>query len=79
HINLDARGTYSLSGNTIVCNFDDISWQGGDTSASNYFPGWTYNKPCTKIFTIVSLNVDSMILEREGKKYYLYNMLSYNK
>lgn len=74
--NLEARGKYTLSGKNIVCEFDDVFWDGGNSYAKDDFPGWTHNQPCTKTFTIVSLNVDCLILEREGKRYYLYNVLS---
>ncbi len=73
YISLDARGTYSISGKTIECNFTDVEWQGGGSDAKNYFPGWVYKQPCNKEFTIMSLNVETMTLMREGKMYIFYN------
>lgn len=49
---LDARGTYSVSGNKITCRFTDVSWEGGQyEDYKNIFPGWTYGQACTKVYT----------------------------
>lgn len=74
YIHLMAYGTYSFSGKTINCTFTDVSWQGGDSSAKNYFPGWKYMETCKKDFIINSLNVEVMSLTRDGKNYTLYNL-----
>lgn len=50
---LTAQGTYSVNNKTIICNFTDVSWEGGNYSQyANIFSGWEYNKPCTKTYTV---------------------------
>lgn len=72
YVYLEAKGTYSLSEKTIECTFTDVTWQGGNSSAKDYFPGWTYMETCRKDFTILNLNVDRMTLSQDGKTYTLY-------
>lgn len=73
YIWLDARGTYSLSGKTINGTFNDVSWQGGNSSAKDYFPGWTYGKTCYKTYTIDKIDTQCLQLLIDGTRYYLYN------
>lgn len=68
---LQAKGTYELSGNVLTCSFTEVSWQGGDLNQyANIFPGWSYNTPCTKVFTIQSNGDESIIvIDEKGNKY----------
>lgn len=73
YINLDAQGTYSLSGKTITCTFTDVWWQSGNSSAKDFFPGWSYGNTNIRIYTIESINVEIMVLTCDGKRYTYYN------
>lgn len=73
HINLNARGSYSLSDKTITCTYTDVSWQSGDSYAKDYFPEWNHGKTNTKIYTIESISVENLVLKCDGKTYRFYN------
>ena len=70
---MTAQGTYTLSGNKLTCNFTSVYWEGGNLSQyADIFPGWTYNKPCTKIFTIESNGDESIIVtDEKGNRIYM--------
>lgn len=51
-INLIADGTYSVSGSTVTCRFNDVDWEYGSSGTSGWFPGWTYGQSCTKKYVI---------------------------
>lgn len=72
-VNLSAKGSYSLSGKTITCTYTDIYWDFGDSIYKNYFPGWTFGKTNTKIYTMESINVEKMVLKCDGETYIFYN------
>lgn len=50
---LRAEGNYNVSGSSVTCRFTDVSWEYGASGTSNWFPGWTYGKSCTKTYKIV--------------------------
>lgn len=50
---LIATGTYYVSGQTITCHYSEVSWEGGQYSQyANIFPGWKYDTPTTKTYTV---------------------------
>lgn len=50
YVTLMASGSYSASGNKIVCYFSDIYWDGA-SAAPNLFPGWTNGSNAFKTYT----------------------------
>lgn len=70
HIDLSADGTYWLSGKSINCTFTDVIWQSGNDYAKDYFPGWTCGAVNNKVFTIVSISTEQLVLNINGKTQY---------
>lgn len=65
-VTLSAKGTYSVSGKTITCRFTDVYWENGqDSKYANIFPGWVYDKPCTKTYTVKKISDTNLWLECE--------------
>ena len=72
---LDARGTYTLSGNTVRCTYTDVSWTGGEYSGyENIFPGWTYGKSCTKTYTVKVEGTTLIFTMPDGKNIRFSNL-----
>lgn len=67
HITLVASGSFSVYGNSITCNFSDVSWEGGSYKP-NLFPGWTYGSSCVKTYTAQMMSSGALrITTPEGK------------
>lgn len=49
-ITLVASGTYSISGNTVKCEFTSVGWDYGDNGTANYFPEWKFGQNCVKYY-----------------------------
>lgn len=68
-VNLDARGTYSLSNSKIVARYTNVTWEGPSYGlALDYFPGWTYGKNRTVTYKIISLSRSRLRIENEDGK-----------
>lgn len=68
HYALDARGTYTLSGNTAICYFETVTWDCGYLPQNkNIFPGWTYNTPCTKRFSFEADGDNLIVTFEDGR------------
>jgi len=59
-VSLCASGTYSLNGSKATCQFTDVSWEGGTSGASKWFPGWVCNQSCTKVYDIEAVPPSSI-------------------
>lgn len=72
YISLRADGEYSLKDKKITCKYTEVEWEQGKDLTKNWFPGWSYGNPRTRIYTIKYISIDSIILEADdGKKYKL--------
>lgn len=62
--NLDARGTFSISGNTITATYGSVSVSTYLTSSemSSHFPGWSVGSSRTVKYTIKSLTDDFLVI-----------------
>lgn len=67
---LTAEGNFTLSGDKIVCEFDDVSWPGGYMDKyKNIFSGWEYDKPCVKSYDLFTEDTQKLVItESSGKK-----------
>ncbi len=71
-INLIADGTYSVSGSTVTCRFNDVDWEYGSSGTSSWFPGWTYGQSCTKKYVIeVTPSSSIKVTFPDGKEVYM--------
>lgn len=50
---LSAKGKFIVSGNTIICDYENVRWDGSEYSEyQNLFPGWVANKPCSREYEV---------------------------
>lgn len=60
---LTATGDYIINENIVTCNFSYVSWNGGDLPEyADLFPGWEYNKSCTKTFSFSEYGENALIV-----------------
>lgn len=69
-IALVAQGSYTLKNRQITCYYTDVYWDYGNNSTKDWFPGWTYNKARTRIYSIKSISSKSLTLEDEEGNVY---------
>ena len=71
--NLNARGTFSISGSTLTATFNDISVDPSLSSQemSKHFPGWVAGSSKTVKYTIKSLTDENLTLTDGSKTWYL--------
>lgn len=70
-INLDARGSFYVSGKIINANYNDVSWQ-SSSNATDYFPGWIAGQARSISYTIDYISEDYLILKGDSKTFYLH-------
>ena len=70
---LVANGTFYVSGSEVTCNFSSVTWTYGGTDTADYFPDWTYERPCTKTYRIeVTPSSALQVTMPDSKVVYLY-------
>lgn len=71
--NLDARGTFTISGSTLTATYSDVSVDVSLTNSqmSTNFPGWSVGSTKTVKYTIKSLDDSGLILTDGSKTWIL--------
>lgn len=71
---LCASGQFSVSGTKFIGYFSNVSWEGGAYSEyKNLFPGWNYDTPCTKEYTVEVISSEMIrITYPDGNSYLFY-------